>query len=103
LCGVSEHFDRTGTIGDIRGGDVDGMRESIGIHGDMTLDPGHLLSPVVSLEMCGVGVLHALRVNDPHARGGFPAIAYTLLLDQFFLRPPQGWSLGLRQMSRSIF
>jgi hypothetical protein len=40
------------------------MRQALGIDGDMTLDPRHLLACVIALLAARVRVLHALCVHD---------------------------------------
>ena len=65
---------------------MQGMRESVGINGDVALYARDLLPAVVPLEMSRVGILNALGVNDNEAGAALSAMPGTLLLYQFFLR-----------------
>jgi|GEM_PF-2926151 len=58
------------TIRDISRGHVDGVRQTLRVDCDVTLDAGDLLARVVALFFCRVSVLHALRVNNDEAGRG---------------------------------
>lgn len=90
------------TVGHVGRGDLNGVGQTLGIHGNMPLDAGHLLSGVKTLMLRGVRVLHALRVHDAKARVLLPTIALSGLANQFFLRLPQGHCLCRHPAARSI-
>ncbi len=54
-------------VSDIRRGDGDGVRQTLRVDRDVALDAGYLLARVVALLAGGIGVLHALRINDQEA------------------------------------
>lgn len=74
------HCDCTCAVSDIRGGDVYGMRDALRVDRKMPLDAGYFLSRIISFEMRGLGVLHALGVNDAKRGLGIPAISGTFQL-----------------------
>ena len=71
----------------------DGMRQSLRVNGDVTLDAGDFLACVVALLVGAVGVLYALRVNDQKAGQGVAPQFLAGLANGFFLRPAPGRSL----------
>jgi hypothetical protein len=81
--------DRSRTIRDICGRYRHTMRQSLGIYGDMALNPGYFLASVISFFLCGIRVFHALRVNDAEACFLCPTIADTDLANDVFLTLPR--------------
>ncbi len=77
-------------VGHFRCCDGDGMRQSRRIHCDMALDAGNLLARVVALLTGGVGVLHALCINDQEAGRATASLFGAVLANRFFLAPAPG-------------
>jgi hypothetical protein len=63
------------------------MPQPLRIHPDVPFDGGHLLARVVSLLLCAIGVLHALRVNDQEGGHGVASLFGSGLANRFSLRP----------------
>ena len=61
-------FDRSSSVGNISGRNVNGMGQSVCVYGNMPLNARYFLPSVVALFMSGIRVLDALRVNDAKAR-----------------------------------
>ena len=77
-------------IGHLGRGYGDGMRQSLRVNRDVTLDAGDFLACVVALLLGAVRVLHALRVNDQKAGQGVAPQFLAGLANGFFLRPAPG-------------
>lgn len=54
-------------ISNISSRDVDCMRQSVRIDGNVALNPGYLLASIVALFTGSIRILDALRVNDAKA------------------------------------
>ena len=67
--------------------DGNGVRQTLGINGDMPLDARDLLASVVAFLPGAIGVLDALRVDDQKARRGFAPLSCTNLANHIFLKP----------------
>lgn len=94
--------DCTGPVADIGSGNRHSMRQPLGVHREMTLDPGDLLACVVSLAARRVTVLHALCVDDQKAWRGVPLQFHAGRANLIFLTPAPAGSFPLhRPLARS--
>ena len=76
------------SVGDIRGGDVNRMRQALRIDREMALDTRYLLAAIVAFLFRGIRVLHTLSVNDDEAGGFGPPTVLSHRANHIFLRPP---------------
>jgi len=83
-----ECFQRTGSVGDIGGGHVNEVRESLRVYTDMALDARHQFATIIAFFFRSIGVLYALGINDDETGFLFPSIALSGLANQLFLKPP---------------
>ena len=89
------------SIRDLRRRDRDRMGQALDIYRNMTLDAGYFLARVIPFLFCGVGVFHALRINNHEAGLRAPSMADAGLDNRIFLMPAQAGSGRLRSASLS--
>ena len=97
-----KHRQSPSPVGDVGGGHMNRMGQSLRVHRDVTLDSGHLLAGIIALLLGAVRVLDALGVHDTEAGPLFPTIALSGRTNQFFLRPAPEWTLAPGRDARSI-
>jgi hypothetical protein len=56
---------------------VNGVGQTLRIHGDMPLNAGHFLARIIAFFSCCIGVLYALSINNAETGGLGPTTAYT--------------------------
>jgi len=71
----SSHLQCSSPVSDVGSGDVNGMWQPIGIHGNVPLNTGHFLPSVVTFLTSGVSILDTLGVNDAKAGLGRTTMA----------------------------
>jgi len=71
------------------------MWQALRSHCQMTFDAGDFLAGVIALELCAIGVLHTLRIQDDKATPARATKAGADRANHIFLRPaPTGLTLG---------
>ena len=74
-------------VGDVGSRYGNGVRQTLGINGDMPLDARNLFAGIVAFLAGAIGVLDALRVDDQKARRGFAPLSCTGRANHIFLKP----------------
>jgi hypothetical protein len=63
-----EGFQGSFAVSDFSSGHGDGVRQALGVDGDVALDARYFLAGIVALFLGAIGVLDALRVHDQECR-----------------------------------
>lgn len=74
---LGHHLNCSGPVHYIGRGNVNGMRETLGVYDNMPLDAGHFLTGIVVLLFSGINIFYRLGVNDAETGGLGPTTAYT--------------------------
>ena len=77
-------------VSHIGGRHRDGVRQSLSIDDNVTLDPRDFFAGIIALLSGTIRVLDALCVDDQKARRGFAPLSCTSLANSIFLKPAPG-------------